>query len=214
MQRLRVTFTRGPQVKYISHLDITRMWERVFRRAGLPLAYSQGFSPHARIAIAAPLATATTADAELLDVELDRRMDPEYAMQCVRRQLPAGFEVREVEEVPAQWRALQAAVRYSEYTATLATDLPPAELQERLDALLRADTLPRQRMRDREVRRYDLRPLIDRLWLKSHQAGQVVLGMRLQTDQHATGRPDEVLAELDLATAPRQVNRTRLVLGV
>ncbi len=214
MQRLRITFSRGPQVKYISHLDITRMWERVFRRAGLPLAYSQGFSPHARISIAAPLATAITADAELLDVELDRRMDPEYAMQCVRQQLPPGFEVREVEEVPAQWRALQAAVRFSEYTATLATGLPPAELQERLDALLQAESLPRQRMRDREVRRYDLRPLIDRLWVQSHQAGQVVLGMRLQTDEHATGRPDEVLAALDLATAHRQVNRTRLVLGV
>ncbi len=214
MQRLRITFSRGPQVKYISHLDITRMWERVFRRAGLPLAYSQGCSPHARISIAPPLATSIPPDAELLDVELNRHMDPEYAMQCVRHQLPPGFEVGEVEEVPAQWRALQAAVRFSEYTATLATDLPPAELQERLEGLLRAESLPRQRMRDREVRRYDLRPLIDRLWVQSHQAGQVVLGMRLQTDEHATGRPDEVLAALDLATAPRQVNRTRLVLGV
>ena len=125
-----------------------------------------------------------------------------------------ALTVREVEEVPAQWRALQAAVRFSEYTATLATDLPPAEIQERLDALLRAESLPRQRMRDREVRRYDLRPLIDRLWVQSHQDGQVVLGMRLQTDEHATGRPDEVLAALDLAAAPRQVNRDRLVLGV
>lgn len=214
MQRLRITFSRGPRVKYISHLDITRMWERVFRRAGLPLAYSQGFSPHARISIAAPLAMAVTADAELLDVELDRRMDPEFAAKCIRQQLPPGFAVREVEEVPSQWRALQAAVRFSEYTAILATDLPPAEIQERLEALLRAESLPRQRMRDREVRRYDLRPLIDRLWVQSHEAGQAVLGMRLQTDEHATGRPDEVLAALDLAAAPRQVNRDRLVLGV
>jgi radical SAM-linked protein len=214
MQRLRITFSRGAQVKYISHLDITRMWERVFRRAGIPLAYSQGFSPHAKVSIAAPLAMAVTADAELLDVELDRRMDPEYAMRCVRQQLPPGFEVSEVEEAPAQWRALQAAVRFSEYTVIVVTDLPPPEVQERLDALLRAESLPRQRMRDREVRRYDLRPLIDRLWMQSHRSGQVALGMRLQTDQHATGRPDEVLAALDLAAAPRQVNRTRLVLGV
>jgi radical SAM-linked protein len=214
MQRLRITFSRGPRVKFISHLDITRMWERVFRRAGLPLAYSQGFSPHARISIAAPLAMAITADAELLDVELDRHMDPEYAMRCVRPQLPPGFGVSEVEEVSSQWRALQAAVRFSEYTVALLTDLSPAEVQSRVDALLSTETLPRQRMRDREVRRYDLRPLVDRLWVQSHQAGQVMLGMRLQTDQHATGRPDEVLAALELATAPRQVNRTRLVLGV
>jgi radical SAM-linked protein len=190
------------------------MWERVFRRAGLPLAYSQGFSPHARISIAAPLAMAVTADAELMDVELDRHMDPEYAMGCVRPQLPPGFGVSEVEEVSSQWRALQAAARFSEYTVALLTDLSPAEVQSRVDALLATATLPRQRMRDREVRRYDLRPLIDRLWVQSHQGGQVMLGMRLQTDQHATGRPDEVLAALELAAAPRQVNRTRLVLGV
>jgi radical SAM-linked protein len=214
MQRLRITFSRGPQVKYISHLDITRMWERVFRRAGLPLAYSQGFSPHAKVSIAAPLAMAITADADLLDVELDRRMDPEHAGLCIRRQLPPGFAVHETEEVPAQWRALQAAVRFSEYTVTLMTGLPPSEIQERLEALLRAESLPRQRLRDREVRRYDLRPLIDRLWVQSHQAGQLVLGMRLQTDQLATGRPDEVLAALDLAAAPRLVHRTRLVLGI
>jgi radical SAM-linked protein len=214
MQRLRITFSRGPQVKYISHLDITRMWERAFRRAGLPLSYSQGFSPHARISIGAPLAMAVTADAELLDVEMDRRLDPEYVLQCIRRQLPPGFGVSEAEEVPPQWRALQAAVRFSEYTATLATDLPRAELQDRLDGLLASETLPRERMRDREVRRYDLRPLIDRLWVQSEKAGQVVLGMRLQTDQEATGRPDEVLAALALAATARQVNRTRLVLGV
>jgi radical SAM-linked protein len=214
MQRLRITFSRGPQVKFVSHLDITRMWERAFRRAALPLAYTQGFSPHPKLAIAAPLAMSVTADAELLDVELDRRMDLEYALKCIRMQLPPGFDVHEVEEVPAQWRALQTAVRFSEYTVTLATDLPLAELQQRLDGLLAAETLPRERMRDREVRRYDLRPLIDRVWVQSHGCGQVVLGMRLQTDQSATGRPDEVLAALDLAAAPRQVNRTRLVLGV
>jgi radical SAM-linked protein len=210
MQRLRITFSRGPEVKYVSHLDITRMWERVFRRAGLPLSYSQGFSPHVRMSIAAPLALAVTAGAELLDVELDRRMDPEYALQCIRQQLPPGFGVSEAEEVPAQWRALQTAVRFSEYAATVSTELPPAEIQERLDALMRAESLPRQRLRDREVRRYDLRPLIDRLWVQSHQAGQVVLGMRLQTDQQATGRPDEVLAALDLAESPRTIHRTRL----
>jgi len=214
MQRLRITFGRGPQLKYISHLDITRMWERVFRRAGLPLAYSQGFTPHPRIAIAAPLALGVTSQAELMDVELDRRIAPAYVERRILPQLPPGLVVSRVEEVPPQWRALQAAVRLAEYRVSVQSDLTLAELQQRIAALLAAPSLPRQRIRDREVRRYDLRPLVAGLWIESYQPGQAVLGLRLQTDERATGRPDEVLAALGLADAPRDVHRTRLVLGV
>ena len=64
MQRLRIRFSRGEEIKYISHLDIMRMWERVLRRAELPLAYSEGFSHHPRISLAVPLAIGVTSDAE------------------------------------------------------------------------------------------------------------------------------------------------------
>ena len=68
LQRLRVTFTRGEEMKYITHLDLMRFWERALRRAELPVAYSEGFSPHAQIALAAPLPVGTTSDCELMDV--------------------------------------------------------------------------------------------------------------------------------------------------
>ena len=54
-QRIRVTFGKGQQLKYISHLDLARTWERVFRRARLPVAYSQGFNPRPRFQLAAAL---------------------------------------------------------------------------------------------------------------------------------------------------------------
>ena len=214
MQRLRLTFGRGPAVMYISHLDITRMWERVFRRARLPLAYSQGFSPHPKISIAAPLALGVTSQAERLDVELDRRIAPAYVLRLISPELPEGFQVLGVEDVPAQWRALQAAVRFAEYRVTLHGELDGDELAARIAGVLEAAALPRERLRDREVRRYDLRPLIDHLWLESSLPGEAVLGMRLRTDEHATGRPDEVLAALGLGEVPRAVHRTRLELGV
>ncbi len=56
-QRLRITYRKDGPAKYVAHLDLMRTWERAIRRATLPLAYSQGFSPHARIAMAAPLLT-------------------------------------------------------------------------------------------------------------------------------------------------------------
>ncbi|MEJ2739412.1 MAG: TIGR03936 family radical SAM-associated protein, partial [Dehalococcoidia bacterium] len=52
MQRLRVRFGRGDEIKYISHLDLMRFWERAIRRSGLSLAYTEGFNPHPRISLA------------------------------------------------------------------------------------------------------------------------------------------------------------------
>jgi radical SAM-linked protein len=72
MQRLRLKFGRGEDLKFLSHLDLMRLWERALRRAGLPLAYSEGFTPHPQIALAAPLLVGVTSDAELMDVSLSR----------------------------------------------------------------------------------------------------------------------------------------------
>ncbi|PIW40369.1 MAG: hypothetical protein COW22_02130, partial [Chloroflexi bacterium CG15_BIG_FIL_POST_REV_8_21_14_020_46_15] len=76
MQRLRVRFGRGEEVKFIAHLDIVRFWERAFRRAEIPLAYSQGFTPHPRISLAAPLPVGVTSEFELMDVWLKQWMPP------------------------------------------------------------------------------------------------------------------------------------------
>ena len=66
MHRLRLKFSRGEKLKYLSHLDLMRLWERALRRAGLPAAYSEGFSPHPRISLASPLAVGVTSRAELM----------------------------------------------------------------------------------------------------------------------------------------------------
>ncbi len=68
MQRLRTSFSRGEELKFLSHLDLMRLWERAFRRAGISLASSEGFTPHPRISLAAPLSVGTTGQAELMDV--------------------------------------------------------------------------------------------------------------------------------------------------
>ena len=60
MLRLRIKFSRGEQLKFLSHLDLMRLWERALRRAGINPAYSEGFSPHPRISLAAPLAVGVT----------------------------------------------------------------------------------------------------------------------------------------------------------
>ena len=72
MHRLRIRFRRGAEVKFISHLDIIRLWQRAMCRAGVELAYSEGFNPRPKISLAAPLALWVTSEAELMDIYTGR----------------------------------------------------------------------------------------------------------------------------------------------
>ena len=121
MQRLRITFSRGDEVKYLSHLDMMRLWERALRRANIPLAYSQGFSPHPRISIAAPLPIGVTGDGELMDIMLQKRMSPNVVIKALGEQLPCGIGVHGVAQVPLTLPSLQSQVRQAEYRVEMTT---------------------------------------------------------------------------------------------
>jgi hypothetical protein len=114
-QRLRITFARGEEMQYITHLDLMRFWERALRRAEIPLAYSEGFSPHAQISLAAPLPVGTTSEAELMDVYLSTPMTPRDLLAKLAAQIPPGIRPVEAKEVGMNLPALQADVRFAEY---------------------------------------------------------------------------------------------------
>jgi radical SAM-linked protein len=135
-QRLRVTFAKGPQLKYISHLDLTLTWERALRRAGVPLAYSQGFNPQARLQLASALPLGYTGTAEVMDVILDEPMPPAEFSARVHPVLPAGLTISAVEEVEIKSPSLQSVLRRAEYRVTAEAWLPTNELNERISDLL------------------------------------------------------------------------------
>lgn len=205
-QRLRIIFTKGEEVKYISHLDLMRLWERALRRANIPLLYSKGYNPRPRISIAAPLAVGFTGRREVMDLILERITSPLDFGTSVKKQLPPGITLVEVEEVYPALPSLQSQVRSADYRIIVEACLPEDDVQEKLLALLQREKIPRQR-RGKE---YDLRPLVQELWLEEQTEREYVLGMRLRTGEGGTGRPDEVLAELHLSESVRAVQRTRL----
>jgi radical SAM-linked protein len=209
VQRLRVTFSRGEDLKYITHLDLMRFWERALRRADVPVAYSEGFSPHAQISIAAPLAVGITSDAELLDVFLERAMTPRAMIRALSTQLPAGVEVKAVEQVGLALPALQADVRFAEYTV----DVPASDVDVRssVERFLAADSIPWEHKREDEVRSYDIRALVESIEVTGMEQGRITLRMRLRNDSNGSGRPEQVVAALGLP-APVRIHRTKLVL--
>ena len=131
IQRLRVTYGKGEALKYISHLDLARTWERLFRRARLPLVYSQGFSPHPRFALAAALPVGVTGSAEVMDIWLAAPLPPEEVAARLAEQSPPGLTINRVWEAPLNLPSLQAAMRWADYRVTLDPERAPDDLAQR-----------------------------------------------------------------------------------
>ncbi|MFC1954005.1 TIGR03936 family radical SAM-associated protein [Chloroflexota bacterium] len=214
MQRIRVRFSRKEEVKFISHLDIMRLWERALHRAEIPLAYSEGFSPHPRLSLAAPLAVGVTSEAELMDIFFSKWVSPHWFSAAASRQLPPGVEILGVYQVAPTMPSLQSQVRYAEYRVEVETDKRPEGVETAVSSLLVLEHLPWHHHRDTGRRSYNLRALIDDLWLVDWHKPYFNIGMRLRCDNSGSGRPEQVVSALGFINYPQSIHRTKLILEV
>lgn len=212
MQRLRIRFRRGEELKYISHLDLLRLWQRALNRAGIRLAYSEGFNPHPRMSLAAPLALGITSEAELMDIVLEKWSSPHVFNSAIDRQLPDGIEILQTVNIAETLPSLQSQVTFSEYAVEVATDKNREDIEKSIDSLLKTESLPWQHQRDTGPRKYDIRKLIADLWIVDYQTASVIIGMKLRCDSRGSGRPEQVSAALGFTEYPQSIHRTRLYL--
>ena len=212
VRRLRMKYTKGEPLRYASHLDMMRVWERAFRRAGLPVAHTQGFNPRPRIGMACPLPTGVTSRAELLDVFLTEPLDAGEVSLKLNGTLPAGVEVLSVQEVGLSLPALMALPAMVEYQSRVRWSGTPESLEAILQGWMAQPSVIRERTRKDRKDTYDLRPLVESLWLIGRIGEEWALGMRLRSGPNGTGRPDETLKALDLWEGARGVERTALLL--
>lgn len=213
VQRLRLDYAKGEPLRFVSHLDMLRLWERACRRARLPIAHTQGFNPRPRIALACPLPTGVTSRAEKVDLFLTARLDPREVLQRLNAVLPAGVEVYGVEEVALAGPALMSLPALVEYRAAVAWPGAAADLDARLRDWLAQSSVMRRREKKGRTDEYDLRPLVEHLWVVGQSEGRFIVGMRLRSGPQGAGRPDEVLKSLGLWDTARGVERTAAVFG-
>jgi len=119
MVRYLAKFIKGSGIKFISHLDLMRTFQRAIRRAGLPISYSKGFNPHADISFATPLSVGTWSTGEYLNMELDEKLDEKYIMEKMNDNLPGEIRIVYVKEIDDKLPALMAIVAGSSYQITI-----------------------------------------------------------------------------------------------
>ncbi|MFC1683383.1 TIGR03960 family B12-binding radical SAM protein [Candidatus Zixiibacteriota bacterium] len=198
--KMRIRYSKLPPVQYLSHLDLIRAFERSIRRAELPIAYSEGFHPHPKIAFGPPLPLGLTSTAEFLDMQFDRPLRGDLVNR-LSGSMPAGLKILAATAIFRKTQSLAAAINVAEYRADLDGVEIPENLDQILDGLLAAEHLPIKRSFPRETKEVDIRgKLLD---LRLEEMGRV-LKMRLRTGEGGHVRPQEIL-RLILPSCPEDL---------
>lgn len=202
--RIRVEFAKTESMRFTSHLDLYRAWERLLRRAGLPLVFSQGYNPRPKLQLAAPLPLGITSQVEIIDFWLSNGpKDVEKIKSSLIAAQPPGIEIRQVKFIDLLAPPLQKEVSAVEYRVTFLDQI--SQLENKVGELLASESLIRQR-RDKT---YDLRPLI--LNLDIRNGASQSLQMRLNAQEGRTGRPEEVILALGINPEDTLIERTKLI---
>lgn len=211
--RFRITFSTQRTLAYVSVLELGTVWERCLRRAHIPIRYSQGFNPRPRMQFAAPLPVGCGGEAELLDIWLEQAASADQVAAALSRErLPADLRVVSVTGVTESDPALSEEVVEAEYLLWL-RDVEYDTVASSVAAFLASDTIPMvKRGSKHRGRPYNLRPLILELTLETAPLPWIGLRLRVSALSGATGRPDELLKALGLASVPRRCTRTALLL--
>jgi radical SAM-linked protein len=197
--RVRVRFSKAGDLRLIGHRDLMRCFERLFRRAGLILSFSEGFHPKPRMTFPLALAVGIEGVDEVMELELAETVAADELLGRISPCAPAGLSFRAVELLPEGSK--KASVRSVSYEATI-PGADRAGLGERIERLLAAASCSIERPRGRAA--IDVRPLLSELSLADG-----VLRMRLRVDSGGSVGPREVLAALGLADVERRGSRLR-----
>ncbi len=205
-QRLHVHFGKMGALRYTSHLDLAKVWERVLRRANLPILYSQGFNTRPRIQLASPLPLGITSESEYLEVALKEVIPLEGVRERLTAVSPEGLRIYRVFEAGMHTPSLQTLVRSAEYRVRFEEVIDRAALQIRLDALLNTPHIIKTVERNGKKSVFDLRPLIYGLHIDA--AGDLIA--HLAAGDYGNFRPDDLLLELGFESVPASLHRLRL----
>jgi radical SAM-linked protein len=144
-------------MRFASHLDVARAFERGVRRAGVPIAYSAGFTPHPKISYAGGVPTGVASEAEYLSLALTSRSDPAAVRERLNAALPDGIEVIDVSEGAGGLPASQLVA--SEWQVIL-PGLPPRDVAPAVQEFLALEHIEVERLTSKGMRRMDARPAV------------------------------------------------------
>lgn len=209
----RAEITKGDELRYVSHLDYANIFIRAFDRAKLPMAYSEGFNHHMKVAFASALSLGVSSEAEYMDFELTKELCQPEVFDRLRAQLPPGIQLRELRLMQGKHKALMAESDEARYTLHVPYRGTEDEAQAAIKAYNAAKEVMFHRVtpkkkREIETKQYMIQPVTARL-----QGEELVLQMDIRITQSGSVKPLEILRaiadQFGLAVDPAQALITR-----
>ena len=206
--RVRLRYAKAGRIRFTSHRDVARIWERSLRRTGLPVAQTEGFSPRAKLHFGLALATGYESDAEYLDIDFKcAEIAVDEVLDALVSTLPDGIAASGGTVLPPGAMSLQQAVTCCDWDIEL-LDVTAGDLAQWVVQVLNAATLMVTRERKGRQITDDLAPQVRALEVGEPTSRGVRLLATLGTQPRAA-RPSELLASLEPVYSPILVRRTR-----
>ena len=209
VQRIRLRFAKRARLRFLSHRDVARSFERAVRRAGVPVAYSQGFSPHPRLSWVGAAPTGAASEAEYVEIGLSRPLDPGGLAGALDAALPEGLDV--LAAAVAEGAPLADRIDASSWRIEL-PGVEPAELRAAVAAVTGRESVVVERVTPSGCRTVDMRAAIVSVDVgapavfparAAAESGVCAILTAVVRQTTPAVRPDDVLGALDVVAGLR-----------
>lgn len=207
-QRLQITFGKFAALRYTSTLDLAKVWERVLRRADLPILYTEGFNTRPRIQLATALPLGISSECEVLDVSLREILPTLDGLQeRLESVSPQGLKIFSIEEVPVMSPPLQTLVKRAEYRITFVDTIDRDVLLQAIDLVLSKEHIIKIVEGKKRRSSVDLRPLIYELHI-DEETGDLMA--HLSTGERGNMRIEDLMEHMGLSDVLTRAHRYKL----
>ena len=177
--KIRMKFTKLGSVKYVGHLDTMRLFQRAIKVAAIPVAYSQGFSPHSLVYFAMPLAVGMSSIGEYMDMITTEVVKPAEVKEQLNRVLVEGIEIIDAFVIEEDKDSLMSLVKAADYRITLTVEDKPFIKEMLIKKLEGTFSLLVEKKGKKELKQVDIRPLILKAAVSENEEGLIIDAMVL-----------------------------------
>lgn len=199
MVKILIKFTKNDRMKFLSHLEILRLMERAFRRADIPLRFSQGFNPHPKIEFAAPLSVGVSSDCEYMAIEIDEKMNLDIFKEIVNDALPQGIKIVQLKYIDFKSKSLMSVITNGAYIIKCNLDAVYAmdDMVKALNNLMSRDEILMSKTNKKgKTREVNIKELIDEANVLSLMANELIVKTTVKTGSQGNLKPEEILKQL------------------
>ena len=194
MVKYRLKFRKFGETRFVSHLDLVRLFTRLHTRAGLPLAYSEGFNPHPKMAIALPLSVGCGSEGEYIDVTYEKDLSESLIQDELNKKVPIGIEIVKVQRLNEASKKF-AVISAAEYMITIEGD---GLTKDKLNEFFNRETIEIEKKTKRSLAVKNIKENIFNLEMCAEYPGGCVIKAIISAGNDATLRPDLLISAMEM----------------